>query len=258
MLKIFSMEIPMPPWATSVVAVVAIIAVAVTLTLTIIHYRHEQIANDTITKQGKELQEQREKLEKWAETLRSQQWGYQHAFGHSLEVDRHETFKNPKFKLLVRFYDSDNCLLVVRQPQDSGDQPVVNWFPDPKKSPPPADKLDFGKSSTSLAPRLRMHSSASPALAQSLVHPIVFGTTSVRLGGKTALTQAVSPCRGQCQNPHQGRFDSWEGERRGCWIAVWRKWADGCTHYQWFNSCNSYWDADERGQPRINWTCCNH
>src|SRR5262245_20638055 len=79
----------------------------------------EQIANDTITKQGKELQEQREKLEKWAETLRSQQWGYQHAFGHSLEVDRHETFKNPKFKLLVRFYDSDNCLLVVRQPQDS-------------------------------------------------------------------------------------------------------------------------------------------
>lgn len=258
-LKIFCMEIPLPPWAVSAIAVVGIIAVTVTLALAIIHYRYDLIANKTITKQGKELQAQREELKKWEESLRLQQFGFQHAIRHSAEVDRTNFLKNPRFKLLVRFYDSDNCMLVVREPeQGSGDPPVVNWFPNPKNSSPPTGKLELGKSRTSLEPGQRMLRSESPALAQALVQPISFSTASVRLNGQMALAQPASPCRGQCQNSHPGRFDSWQGERRGCWVQVWRKWPDGCTHYQWFNTCNSYWDSDERGQPRLNWTCCNH
>jgi hypothetical protein len=59
-------------------------------------------------------------------------------------------------------------------------------------------------------------------------------------------------CAGRCLNPHPGPFRSWNGQVNGCWVQVWRQWPEGCTHYQWFNSCANYWD------PQIWWTCCVH
>ena len=63
---------------------------------------------------------------------------------------------------------------------------------------------------------------------------------------------------GRCVDPHPGPFRSWYGERNGCWVAVWRQWPDGCTHYQWFNACNNYWDLYPNGAPKVYWTNCVH
>jgi hypothetical protein len=57
---------------------------------------------------------------------------------------------------------------------------------------------------------------------------------------------------GRCWNPHPGPFRSWNGMQNGCLIQVWRQWQDGCTHFQWFNTCYNAWD------PQINWTYCVH
>lgn len=67
-------------------------------------------------------------------------------------------------------------------------------------------------------------------------------------------TQAPN-CSGRCLNPHPGAFTSWNGDRNGCWVQVWRQWPEGCKHYQWYNSCNGFWDADQNG-PKIYWVCC--
>jgi hypothetical protein len=54
-----------------------------------------------------------------------------------------------------------------------------------------------------------------------------------------------------CLNPHPWTFQSWWGPANGCLAPQYRRWNDGCTHYQLYNSCNGQWD------PRIFWTYCN-
>ena len=54
-----------------------------------------------------------------------------------------------------------------------------------------------------------------------------------------------------CLNPHPWAFQSWWGPANGCFAPLYRKWNDGCTHYQVYNSCTGQWD------PRIYWTYCN-
>ena len=62
----------------------------------------------------------------------------------------------------------------------------------------------------------------------------------------------------KCLNPHPGRFDTWNGNRNGCWLDVWRQWPDGCRHVQGYNVCENYWDANHDGTPRVRWTNCAH
>lgn len=57
---------------------------------------------------------------------------------------------------------------------------------------------------------------------------------------------------GRCWNPHPGPFRTWIGQQNGCFVQNWRQWQDGCTHFQWFNSCANQWD------PQIYWTYCVH
>ena len=71
-------------------------------------------------------------------------------------------------------------------------------------------------------------------------------------------TVQSSGCRRRCLDPHPGAFRSWYGQQNGCWIQVWRSWPEGCQHYQWFNSCNGYWDSYPNGAPRVYWNCCVH
>jgi hypothetical protein len=54
-----------------------------------------------------------------------------------------------------------------------------------------------------------------------------------------------------CLNPHPWAFQSWWGPANGCFAPMYRKWADGCLHYQVYNSCTGQWDA------RITWVTCN-
>jgi hypothetical protein len=71
--------------------------------------------------------------------------------------------------------------------------------------------------------------------------------------------RTVAGCSGRCLNPHPdpAGFRFWYGQANGCWVQVWRQWPDGCTHYQWFNTCNNSWDGDASGRG-VYWTCCVH
>jgi hypothetical protein len=71
----------------------------------------------------------------------------------------------------------------------------------------------------------------------------------------------VQACGGQCINPHPGPFRSWYGARspqNTCAVQFWRQWQEGCTHYQWFNTCNNTWDQDPYGNAIVYWSCCVH
>ena len=61
-----------------------------------------------------------------------------------------------------------------------------------------------------------------------------------------------------CLNPHPGTYTTSYGSRNGCWVQVWRQFADGCRHYQWFNSCANVWDVAANGAPSIYWAQCHH
>ena len=72
------------------------------------------------------------------------------------------------------------------------------------------------------------------------------------------LVPVVEASGGRCLNPHPGPFDTWYGERRGCAVQVWRRWRDGCEHWQWLDSCRNVWDSNTDGSPRVSWTRCTH
>lgn len=60
------------------------------------------------------------------------------------------------------------------------------------------------------------------------------------------------PLSARCVDPHPGEFTTRYGERQGCWVPVFRAWADGCEHVQHFNACRGVFDAT------ITWTRCIH
>jgi len=68
----------------------------------------------------------------------------------------------------------------------------------------------------------------------------------------------VAQPRGRCQSPHPGNFSQSNGERKGCWVQVYRQWPDGCKQYQWFDSCYGVWDKNPNGTEKITWEVCNH
>ncbi len=77
------------------------------------------------------------------------------------------------------------------------------------------------------------------------------------------VTSIVLLAQGRCLDPHPPdhpppAFRTWYGERRECWIQVWRQWRDGCQHFQWFDSCHNVWASNADGSPAVNWTSCRH
>lgn len=88
---------------------------------------------------------------------------------------------------------------------------------------------------------------------------LAFASGDAMTPGELRPSQARPGCSGKCLDPHPGKFTTSEGQRRDqCWVQVWRRWPDGCTHWQWFDRCNTRWDADAAGRPRVTWTCCVH
>jgi len=65
-------------------------------------------------------------------------------------------------------------------------------------------------------------------------------------------------CQGQCVEPHPGDFKSWNEQVDSCTVKVWRRWPDGCLHYQGYNTCTGAWDNKPDGTPKVSWTCCVH
>lgn len=145
-------------------------------------------------------------------------------------------------KLEARLYASDGCVAVIWHGAfdraDSHPHFIRNLTnPNHQESP---GKIASDKPLT------------APA---NLAASLPFAGSHLLFGAHLAATAAPV---GRCLDPHPGTFRSWYGETRGCWIQVWREFQDGCKHYQWFNKCGGFWDANPNGTPRVYWTDCRH
>jgi hypothetical protein len=155
--------------------------------------------------------------------------------------------------VLATYFDSDGCIAIARPggpalPYLPGPQATLEWSLGPSKkpasSPPPPGLVGSAPTTASLGRGDLSDRPVSGSARQSQHAP------ELRL---TALEDGPPPLQqvqASCLNPHPWAFQSWWGKAVGCWVPQYRRWNDGCTHYQMYNSCSGQWD------PRINWTFC--
>jgi hypothetical protein len=215
--KLLGMEIPLPSWAVTPVAILAVIGAAVFLWLNI-------GSNETLRRAQADLQKARNDLQTAQDSLRSARDDYDEYVRHTSEAGN-EFHREPN--LTVKYYESDGCLYVLRA--SSG-----QWLRDATKRGP------AGRSPGDVSAAL------SGGLAAAMLVPVLYRPAEEQGPG------------GGCLNPHPGKYQSSDGQRKGCWLQVWRRWPDGCAHYQWFNTCASTWELDSRGRPAVHWTACRH
>jgi len=146
--------------------------------------------------------------------------------------------------LVVRHYSSDGCLLILRRNAGRNQAVIPTWIP--------------AKSIEAEAAPGRLASNSGFQFPGGYNHRMFSALMLLPASVKSSEETETQVCTGRCVNPHQGPFNWWNGEQKGCWIAVWRRWQEGCQHYQWFNTCNGYWDSEPTGAPRVYWTCCVH
>lgn len=138
---------------------------------------------------------------------------------------------NESGKLEVRLYDSDKCLWYRREKNGKYTEDFIrNQVEAQEKG---ALMRDLGIPPVAINQRLAQISWQEPPAIEP-----------------GAMLPASS--MGNCLNPHPGPFNWWWGPPQGCMVAMFRRWQDGCQHYQWFNSCYNVWDA------QINWQACVH
>jgi uncharacterized protein YeaO (DUF488 family) len=152
--------------------------------------------------------------------------------------------------LILDFFSDESVRVTRISPQSKLFQ-IHTWIPAPPNQiqPPPAN----------LEPAPGKISGATESLPEAQPLGAEHLNPQFRLVSFTAAPGPVAGAPvGNCLNPHPGAFRSWYGEKNGCWVAVYRQWPDGCTHYQWYNACNGIWDAYPNGAPKVYWTSCVH
>jgi len=165
----------------------------------------------------------------------------------------------------LAYYESDKCILITRE--SPGRPRTQHWVVDlgAVRLPEPPPLPGGAKLSEE-----RAHVSGETMLADLKLPPmpgyspqnsddLAWGPAPEQKSDwirDTEISQLqltpVQMAGGRCVNPHQGAYNQWYGQVNGCFVQVWRQWADGCTHFQWFNRCYNYFD------PSINWTHCVH
>ena len=249
-LKLFGMEIPLPPWAVSAVAVVAVIAAPV-----VIYFGIRHLTDDA------SLAQKRAELESLIKQQTEGQDSYIESTKHKPEAG--EYFHQDPNLTVVRF-PSDGCLSILRT---AGNTTRSLWIKDPSRMSAPGTApgaLDGGVKSELTVPGSTplyqtVSNIASPSLLALIPAKLIATRDAPPPSGTELIPVQQNPqCGGRCLNPHPGNFASQNGRTQGCWVQVWRTWQDGCSHYQWFNACSSSWDSEPNGQPRVYWTCCRH
>ncbi len=183
---------------------------------------------------------------------------------HLSEVLLHKStvLEGPELGVLtVGYYASDGCLLITATPP--GNQGSLHHFIQKAAyaGPPPGPTLG-GRSADNIgtSPEIRPGARNSAREFRDAAPQATNGALTIAtvLLANTTAGSSGQGCTGRCTSPHPGPFRSWNGDRNGCWLAIWRQWADGCTHYQWYNTCNGAWDSNPDGSPKVWWTCCVH
>jgi hypothetical protein len=165
-----------------------------------------------------------------------------HLSGGNTSLPEEQTIKfldNDNY-LKYRYFESDKCLYVNRRETGINH---YQWLKDPAYHQHDIDK----KISAGKAPE-------NPASLSVATHPVsrilsdsVLATEVPNLPAGAAASPQVN-----CANPHPGAFKYWWGQPLDqCNSPMYRQFADGCTHYQFYNRCSNSWDG------RIFWTVCH-
>jgi hypothetical protein len=173
------------------------------------------------------------------------------------EMEKHATDKTGQRVIVhhdasgdtvATYFASDGCIALARPGptlpylEHAGD--VVRWFLGPSvQAASTLYDADVGESANKATAVQFPRDPATPA-----------GTFTRSISGANSrprLRTVRAEVPKDCVNPHPGNFNSKWGPANGCVAALTRTWADGCSHYQNYNSCTGKWD------PEIHWTVCN-
>jgi hypothetical protein len=259
--KGFGFELPLPRWAQRSIAALVIVAVAVTVYSTAYPLLNRSAADRWLdfvaASDPRILTDPRvqstlndpaihAKLEQVNQLLVNMiRINEQNKHFLDRPTDDTSVFSDPvRGEMRIRYYASDGCALLLRKNAGAEAATVPFWVPvaNVKTEPPPGDIL--------------RRSDAGGAERKTLWS--LFRLPTAHAAGDARDRIPTQACGGRCLNPHPGNFTSWNGQQNGCWLAVWRRWPEGCTHYQWFNTCNGSWDSNPDNTPRVYWTCCVH
>lgn len=275
-LKVMGMEIPLPHWAVSIVALFVIVFLPVFLFVSVRHMQADvnkenvEIGNERALSQAKAEEAAAKKaLADAQKELQGTMAKMAEAQDNYIEDTIHRGEAGLEYhrdkKLVVTHYSSDGCISVLRVGRGA---PIWNKDPVGIAAPSSPGPVDGGVTSGISAPGRRPVAKVEGKAASHGLEPIAAGAKLTLVDFKGSLAEPtphadfVAPERaslnGRCLNPHPGKFTSSTGKVQGCWTQLWRKWPDGCTHYQWFNACSSTWDVDSSGRARVYWTACRH
>ncbi len=188
----------------------------------------------------------------WTEVLESHRAESRYSVILAQEMDAHKKdkggerttiHKGPSGQVdqdIVATYFSDGCISIERPgeplPYLTHAEANVEWSLSPSRRPAPK------------APKLP---SATPIYGATVDVPGEVPIATEDLFGTYPFSLSqLRPVQGSCLNPHPWPFGSWWGPANGCWIPLFRRWNDGCQHYQMYNTCAGQWD------PQIHWTFC--
>lgn len=267
--EINGLKLKLPRWATYVVATIVTLSAAIPLfTQVLFPMVQEYTAMSKAEKAKADADKAKADAEKakadaekakadeetansraQKEKLEQQLAQYKEYQEHFSDVDKstQKLFDSPKQgSLSVSYYAKDGCLQVMRKGPGHNQAEVSYWIK-AKSIPleaPPGTPDDVRQS------RLE----ATPPQSQPSLNA-TYGFASFN-----PISAPPVPERGTvaCGNSHTGKFQTWNGQPNGCWVQVWRRWPDGCEHYQWYNTCNGYWDNHPDGSPRVAWKTCIH
>ena len=111
--------------------------------------------------------------------------------------------------LIVKYYPSDGCLQALRRNPGRNQAVIAHWIQ--------AKSIEVEKPPGNMA-SLQGSQFQGPPNDNLMLSALTSGAPApVREETET------QGCTGGCVSPHQGPFNWWNGEQRGCWIAVWRR-----------------------------------
>jgi hypothetical protein len=248
--KILGMDVPVQPWALACMSLVAVLVVTCLGGIYVWkNWKEAKAQIDTLATQNKTLDAEKKPLEKVKkdseQATRAKNNEYKVHF-----KEKGSTLSALNGLVTITSYPSDGCILISRKDVNPYNDPIDQWILSPlkaSKSEPP----DTAATPATFSNRRPPSGIPERAPAEP---PAQLRSAALELSIRKDLGQVdrrLMPVQTtNCLNPHPGSFQSSWGAANGCWVPFFRKWPDGCNHYQWYNSCSGYWD---RG---IHWNFC--
>jgi hypothetical protein len=241
------MGIPLTGWAIFAVSVIVVVFVAGHFTIKLYdEWQHALQDKNQIAGQAKKAAAINEDTSSYSNAVTKEMEIHKHdGSGHQISLHTDQAGKT-----IATFFDSDGCIAISRPgvtlPYLPQPQATLLWVLGPSKMPPakaPSEALPVGASNIAVP-------AAVPTAASDFRQAAVSEVISDRgQGSASELLRIQVGC--WTNGPHPWPFTTWWGPANGCWAAFYRRWNDGCTHYQMYNTCTGQWD------PRITWISCN-